>query len=115
VHLLADTMDPAPWLQLARSRGVPDDAAFDRQVVADALRSMCLVNTLEDGAVVVRVAPPVAPIVVDDGWMTTAARGIDRIPPRYWVPVAGRHELGLDSVDEIARAADTLVGWRASS
>jgi hypothetical protein len=115
VHLLADTMDPAPWVQLARSRGVPDDPAFDRQVVHDALRSMCLVNTLEDGAFVVRVSPPDAPILVDDGWMTTAPRGIDRIAPRYWVPIDGRHELRIDSIDEIARLADRLVGWRASS
>jgi hypothetical protein len=94
---------------------VPEDPAFDRQIVEDALRSMCLVNTLEEGRFVVRVAPPEAPIVIDDGWMTTAPRGIDRIPPRYWVPLEGRHELRLDSLDEIAGVADRLVRWRASS
>ena len=68
-----------------------------------------------DGAFTVRVAPPDAPIVVEHGWMTTAPRGIDRILPRYWVPLAGRHELRLGSLDELPAAADTLVGWRASS
>jgi hypothetical protein len=109
VHLLADTMDPAPWVALARSRGVPEDAAFDRQIVEDALRSMCLLNTLDDGAFVVRVAPPDAPILVEDGWMTTAPRGIDRIPPRHWVPLDGRHELRVRDLGELAPLAAELT------
>jgi hypothetical protein len=112
VHLLADTMDPGPWVALARSRGVPEDPAFDRQVVCDALRAMCLVNTLEDGRFVVRVAVPEAPVLVEDGWMTTPPRGIDTRPPRHWVPVAGRHELELGSLADIPRVADEL-GRRA--
>jgi hypothetical protein len=111
VHLLADTMDPAPWVALARSRGVPEDRAFDEQVVHDALRSMCLVNTLADGAFVVRVAPPEL-IVIDDGWMTTAPRGIDRIPPSYWVPLEGRHEL-RDLGDLPALAAELTARSRS--
>ena len=106
LHLLADTMDPAPWVGLARSRGVPEDPAFDRQIVEDALRSMTLVNTLEDGAVRTRVEVPEL-IVVDDGWMTTAPRGIDRVPPRYWVPVTGHHE--LRNLADLHRAALSLV------
>jgi hypothetical protein len=109
VHLLADTMDPAPWVALARSRGVPEDPAFDRQIVEDALRSMCLVNSLEEGRFVVRVAPPEAPIVIDDGWMTTAPRGIDRIPPRYWVPLEGRHELRVRDLGELVTLAAELT------
>jgi hypothetical protein len=108
LHLLADTLDPAPWVELARSRGVPEDPAFDRQIVDDALRSMCLVNTLDDGAVRTRVEVPEL-IVIDDGWMTTAPRGIDRVPPRYWVPVVGHRELRLESLAGIARLAATLV------
>jgi hypothetical protein len=108
LHLLADTLDPAPWVELARSRGVPEDRAFDRQVVCDALRSMCLVNTLVDGTVRVELAVPDR-IIIDNGWMTTAPRGIDRVPPRYWVPVAGRHELRLESLAGIAELAATLV------
>jgi hypothetical protein len=112
LHLLADTMDPAPWVALARSRGVPDDPAFDRQIIEDALRSMCLVNTLEDGAVRTRVEIPEL-IVIDDGWMTTAPRGIDRVPPRYWVPVTGHHE--LRDLADLQRAALSLVAPNAHS
>jgi hypothetical protein len=87
---------------------VPEDRAFDRQIVDDALRSMCLVNTLEDGAVRTRLEVPET-IVIADGWMTTPPRGIDRVPPRYWVPVAGRRELRLESVAGIPQLAATLV------
>ena len=114
LHLLADTMDPAPWVELARSRGVPDDPDFDRVIAADALRAMCLENSLVDGTFRTRVALPEAPVVIAEGWMTTAPRGVDRVAPRYWVPIAGRHELTLTSLADLPRlAAELTARWRS--
>jgi hypothetical protein len=47
--------------------------------------------------------------VIDDGWMTTAPRGIDRIPPRYWVPLEGRHELRVRDLGELVTLAAELT------
>lgn len=102
LHLLADTMDPAPWVTLARSRGVPDDPAFDRIIVRDALRAMCLVSEREGAGFRTRAEVPAGPVRIADGWMTTARRGeVDRVDPRYWVPIRGSHELRIGALDEI--------------
>ena len=102
LHLLADTMDPAPWVALARSRGVPEDPAFDRIIIRDALRAMCLVSERDGAGFRTRAEAPPGPVVVAEGWMTTARRGdIDRVDPRYWVPIAGTHELRIRALDEI--------------
>ena len=97
LHLLADTLDPVPWVELARSRGLPPDPAFDRLIVRDALRAMCL-----PGMRTVPVAPS-EPVRIADGWMTCGAQ-------RYWVPLAGEHELRLAEVGAIPALVDRLVG-----
>ena len=118
-HLLSDTLAPAPWVALAlspprlacrsarpRSRRWPrcrccrsptrcrptDD--FDRAIVADGLRAMCIVNARVGGSFAVRSAVPDAPIAVDAHAcrVTTARRGDvrhDRLPA-YWLPPASR-------------------------
>jgi O-methyltransferase domain len=97
LHLLADTLDPVPWVELARSRGLPPDPAFDRVVVRDALRAMCL-----PGMATAPVAP--AEVVrIADGWMTCGAQ-------RYWVPLAGVHELKLAATGDIPALVARLVG-----
>lgn len=90
LHLLADTLDPVPWVELARSRGLPADPAFDRVIVRDALRAMCL-----PGMATVPVAPA-EPVRIADGWMTCGAQ-------RYWVPLTGVRELhvAIDDIDEV--------------
>lgn len=102
LHLLADTMDPLPWVALARSRGVPEDRAFDRIIVRDALRAMCLVSERDGAGFRTRAEVPAGPVMIADGWMTTARRGeIDRVDPRYWVPVRGSRELHIGALAEI--------------
>ena len=102
LHLLADTMDPGPWVALARSRGVPDDPAFDRIIVRDALRAMCLVSERDGAGFRTRAEVPAGAVMIADGWMTTARRGdVDRVDPRYWVPIAGTHELRIRALGEI--------------
>lgn len=88
LHLLADTLDPVPWVELARSCGLPADPAFDRMIVRDALRAMCV-----PGMTTVPVAPG-AVVRIADGWMTCGAQ-------RYWVPLAGEHELRIEAVAAI--------------
>lgn len=97
LHLLADTLDPVPWVELARSRGPAPDPAFDRVIVRDALRAMCL-----PGLATVPVVPA-EPVRIADGWMTCGAQ-------RYWVPLAGAREVTLASVDAIDALAEQLVG-----
>ncbi|HSN25976.1 MAG TPA: methyltransferase [Kofleriaceae bacterium] len=97
LHLLADTLDPVPWVELALSRGLAPDPAFDRVIVRDALRAMCV-----PGMATVPVAPS-EPVRIADGWMTCGAQ-------RYWVPLAGAHELTLTDIAEIPALVDRLVG-----
>ncbi len=97
LHLLADTLDPVPWVELARSRGLAPDPAFDRVIVRDALRAMCL-----PGMATVPVVPE-TPVRIADGWMTCGAQ-------RYWVPLADAREVRLGSLDAIDALAAELVG-----
>lgn len=95
LHLLADTLDPVPWVELARSRGLPADPAFDRVIVRDALRAMCL-----PGMATVPVAPA-EPVRIADGWMTCGAQ-------RYWVPLAGTRELRIAALDDLDELTSRL-------
>ncbi len=84
LHFLSDTMDPVPWIELIL-HDLPDDPAFDRIILEDALTAMCLENTLITGSVRTRLVPT-ATATLRDGWLVGERRGIDTVAPRYWVP-----------------------------
>jgi hypothetical protein len=85
LHLLSDGFRPDPWLKLifmavsgeevhslahAQARSWPEirtgsETSFDRRMLIDALRAMCLRNHVDAGHFVVEVAVPRSPIVVD--------------------------------------------------
>jgi hypothetical protein len=88
LHFLSDTFDPDPWIALAAPFG--DDPAFDRTIVGDALRAMCLANAQVAGSFRTRtVVPESIEIDAIDAQITTAQTGeVDRVAPRYWLPPA---------------------------
>ena len=114
VHLLADTFDPEPWLALVEHREMVDDPAFDRAIVGDALRAMCLANAQVDGSFRARSQVPTAPIVIDAvaHRATCADRGaVDPVAPRYWLPrtVVRSTTIQLRELAEIPAVAASLV------
>ena len=118
-HFLSDTFDPDPWVALA---GVPlTFTDFDRAIVGDALRAMCLDNVQIDGSFRARTRVPDAAIVIDarTARVTCTTRSaVDRVSPRYWLPpaVAARilarghagYELWLGSPEAIPAVVATL-------
>ena len=149
LHLLSDTLDPAPWVALALTTAaghspdaatlaqlaaapladlaVPDDPAFDRAIVEDGLRAMCLVSTqvagsfrtssqLPDGAIAIAAA---ACAIVAPG-----RRALDPVVPRYWLPpsVAAHirasghagYALRLDALSAIPSAATAICAAAGS-
>ncbi len=145
LHFLSDTMDPAPWVALALVAGagrsldgvtlrglagtplveladeLPADPAFDRAIVEDALRAMCLDNALIEGSLRARTSLPATPIAIDPRACTVigARRGeVDVVPPRYWLPPAvgarivatgaARYTLHLHDLAAIPAAAAAL-------
>ncbi len=144
LHFLSDTLDPDPWVGLALAAGaglplagetlaglarlppaafarLPDDPAFDRAIVADGLRAMCLESARVDGSFRTRTRLPGGPIAIDAaaGRITAAPRGDAlAIAPRYWLPpavcariaAAGRAgcELRLGAIAAIPEAAAAI-------
>lgn len=121
LHFLADTLNPEPWVQLVLARPIYDDAAFDRAIVRDALRAMCLATEQVAGSFRTRMRVGEAAITIDAmaGQVTTAPHtALDVVPPRYWLPPAiaarmrERHHAGYDlflgSVEAIPAAVATL-------
>ncbi|HEY4178088.1 MAG TPA: class I SAM-dependent methyltransferase [Kofleriaceae bacterium] len=115
LHFLSDTLAPEPWVALALCVGagrdvsgmtlddlaavplhelvLPPDDAFDRAIVEDGLRAMCLetflVRTETGGSFRTRTKVPDAPIeiTVEPARITSARRGeVDTVAPRYWLP-----------------------------
>lgn len=109
----SDTRSPRPWVALALVAGagqslrehtleslarVPlatltlrDDPAFDRAIVEDALRAMCLEHVEVAGSSRVRTRVPEAPIEIDaDACCATSVSrgGVDEKPLWYWLPPA---------------------------
>ncbi len=143
LHFLSATLDPAPWVALALVAGaggeltditlsdlaatplaglvLPVDPDFDRAIVEDALRAMCLENLLINGSFRARSVLPTALIEIDAAACTvsSARRGVDTVDPRYWIPpavgavilAAGRagYRVRLDSIDAIPAAATAIA------
>ena len=106
-HFLSDGFRPEPWLALIagiRDGGPADDDAADGRILADALRAMCLENTIEAGAHVVRTLPPGAPVRVDvpGRRIVTAARSADPAPPAYFLPPAIVRRLEALGITELS-------------
>ncbi len=144
LHFLSNTLDPAPWVALALVAGaggdlkgatlsglaatplselvLPPDPDFDRAIVEDALRAMCLENVLINGSFRARTALPTGLLAIDAAacTMTSARRGdVDTVDPRYWIPPAvGAQILGagragyrvrLATIDAIPAAATAIA------
>lgn len=129
LHFLSNTLDPAPWVALALVAGaggdltgatlaglaatplstlvLPDDPDFDRAIVEDALRAMCLDNVRIEGSFRARTALPAGVISIDATacTMTSARRGeVDVVDPRYWIPPAvGARILATGRADYLVR------------
>ena len=113
LHFLSDTMDPAPWVALALATAagrslagetltslaalpladleLPDDPAFDRAIVEDGLRAMCLTSTQVGGSFRTRSRLPDGAIAIDVATCAIVAPGrgaLDPVVPRYWLPPA---------------------------
>jgi len=91
LHFLADTLDPDPWVAFALGRPLPADPAFDRAIVGDALRAMCLVTENVAGSLRTRTRVGEAAIMVDAvarQVATTPHNELDRVAPRHWLPPA---------------------------
>ncbi len=113
LHFLSDTLSPRPWVALALlvaaghslrehtlaslarvplgSLVIRDDDAFDRAIVEDGLRAMCLDNVQLAGSFRARMRVPPAPIDIDvkTATISTAHKSdVDIQPPSYWLPPA---------------------------
>lgn len=143
LHFLSDTFDPAPWVALSLAIGagslpvgatlsslaslplaslpLPDDPAFDRAIVENGLRAMCLASTQIAGSFRTRTKLPDGPIAIDAVACAVIAprRGeLDPVAPRYWLPpavaarIAAQHRTGyalrLGSVTAIPDAAAAI-------
>jgi len=121
LHFLSDTFAPDPWVALAVGRGLSDDAAFDRRIVGDGLRAMCLETELVAGSFRTWSRVPEGAIHVDaiTAQIATAPRTAhDPVAPRYWLPPAiaaairarghAGYELFLGGVEAIPAAVAAL-------
>lgn len=101
LHLLADTFEPRPWVALALAAGagrsvanetyeslraldlatleLPEDAAFDRQIAADARRAMQLETVMVGGTLRARRHGREVPVWIERGELTNGRE-------RYWLP-----------------------------
>ncbi len=114
LDLRADAMQPEPWLALALARPMGEDPAFDRAIVGDALRAMCVVTEEVSGSVRTRTRVGESAITID----AVAGQATTALGVRYWVPpaIAARirarghagYELFLGSVAAIPAAVSTL-------
>jgi len=122
LHFLADTFDPDPWVGHVLARGLPADPAFDREIVADGLRAMCLATELVDGSFRTRSRVPEQAIHIDAiaRQIATAPRSEhDPVAPRSWLPPAvaatirarghAGYELFLGGVEAIPNAVAAIL------
>jgi hypothetical protein len=135
LHFLSDTFDPAPWVALALSIGaglpgpgasglaalaamplaglaLADDPAFDRAIVEDGLRAMCLASEQVAGAFRTRTRLPGGAITIDAIACAVIAPGraaLDPVVPRYWLPPAVARRITARGLTGYALALDTLA------
>ena len=128
LHFLADTLDPDPWVELALRRELPADPAFDRSIVGDALRAMCLATENVSGSLRTRTRVGEAPITVDavSRQVATAPHNeLDTVAPRYWLPPAvaatirarghGGYDVFLGSVEAIPHVVASICDGVAAT
>jgi len=143
LHFLSDTFDPAPWVALALATAggalpsgatlasftafplatlsLPEDPEFDRSIVEDGLRAMCLASRQVQGSFRTRSRLPDGAITIDVRACAVVAPSqgeLDPVVPRYWLPPAvaarvtarGRpgYELHLGSITAIREAAAAI-------
>jgi len=143
LHFLSDTLDPAPWVALALATAagalpaaatlsslaalplatlsLPEDPEFDRLIVEDGLRAMCLASAQVHGSFRTRSRLPDGAITIDARACAVVAPGrgeLDPVVPRYWLPpaVAARmvarghagYALHLGSVTAVREAAAAI-------
>jgi hypothetical protein len=126
--LSGSTETAAPAVTLAALAAIPlaaleppADPDFDRAIVEDGLRAMCLASSQIAGSFRTRVSLPTDPILIDAVACAIIAprRGaFDPIAPRYWLPpaVASRivaqhgtgYALRLHSITSIPAAAAAI-------
>jgi len=113
LHFLSDTLDPAPWVALALATAggalpagatlsslaalplaalsLPEDPEFDRLIVEDGLRAMCLASAQIAGSFRTHSRLPDGAITIDARTCAVVAPGrgeFDPVVPRYWLPPA---------------------------
>jgi len=143
LHFLSDTFDPAPWvaLALATAGGVlpsgatlsslaalplatlslPENPEFDRLIVEDGLRAMCLASAKVAGSFRTRSRLPDGAITIDTVACAVVApsRGeLDPVVPALLAAAGGRrahgrtrphrYELHLGSITAIREAAAAI-------
>jgi hypothetical protein len=138
-HFLGDTMRPGPWLKLVflAAAGCPldghslaslealpwaevptgEETPFDREILEDALRAMCLRNHQVAGAYRVSRRVPVTVTIDSAGCRVTSPPGpdgFDPVPLSYFLsPALARrltpHSLTVDDVDAIPALVDRLL------
>jgi hypothetical protein len=133
LHLLSDTLDPAPWVALALAvgagrpvsgrsvaelaatplaglaDGLRPDPDFDRAIVEDGLRAMCLDHAVIDGSHRARTRAPAGPITIDAvACRISRAADPGEVAPSYWLPPAVAARMQAAGVDRYAVELRTI-------
>jgi hypothetical protein len=126
-HLLGDSFDPDPWLELIAAAESPgaEPAQDELQALTDGLRAMCLHNELVEGTFRTSTRPPRGPIRIElDARpvvkMSAPGGPHDPVPLAYAVPPAivrrwraaglTAHAVELAAIEAIPDAARLLWG-----
>jgi hypothetical protein len=110
LHFLSDNFAPQPWLALILD-GARSESPLDERIAAEALRAMCMRNTVVDHHHVVIAEPPGAVTVdLDEGVCHRPARAGDPAPPWHWLPRRkGIRTVEIRSLDQIDGLAKSLL------
>jgi hypothetical protein len=110
LHFLSDSFTPQPWLT-AILDGAHGESPLDERIAVEALRAMCLRNTVVDHHHVVVAEPPGAVTVdLDAGVCRRPTREGDPAPPWHWFPRrSGVRTVEIRSLDQIDGLAKHLL------